>query len=186
MESVVPYFNSQASTVLQKEIDSEVAAFSKAHPDAMVYVHGAPVRSVGNSHAIKMDLVMTITLSLIIILLAIFISFKGWKIIWQNLIPVVYGAFFALACMYWIKGGMSLMALGLGAIVLGVALSYCLHVVVHHRFVGDAEKMLEDESTPVILGCLTTVGAFLGLLLTKSELLRDFGAFAPFLVNPTT
>ena len=172
------YFNSRAATVLQKEIDSEVSAFCKAHPDAKVYVHGAPVRSVGNSHAIKKDLVMTITISLIIILLAIFISFKGWKIIWQNLMPVVYGAFFALACMYWIKGGMSLMALGLGAIVLGVALSYCLHVVVHHRFVGDTEKMLEDESTPVVLGCLTTVGAFLGLLLTKSELLRDFGTFA--------
>ena len=172
------YFNSQAATVLVDEIEEQVESFTAAHPDAKVLVHGAPVRSEGNSHAIKMDLVYTIGASLLIILLAIFISFGGWKIIWQNLLPVLYGAVFALACMYWIKGGMSLMALGLGAIVLGVALSYCLHVVVHHRFVGDVEKMLKDESTPVCLGCITTVGAFLGLLLTKSELLRDFGAFA--------
>lgn len=172
------YFNSQAATVLVNEIEEEVESFNASHPDAKVLVHGAPVRSEGNSHAIKMDLVYTVGASLLIILLAIFISFGGWKIIWQNLLPVIYGAVFALACMYWIKGGMSLMALGLGAIVLGVALSYCLHVVIHHRFVGDVEKMLEDESTPVCLGCITTVGAFLGLLLTKSELLRDFGAFA--------
>ncbi len=172
------YFNSQAAAVLVKELEAEVASFTASHPDVKIYCHGAPIRSEGNAHSIKKDLFWTVGLSLIIVLIAIFISFGGWKIVWQNLIPVIYGAFFALACLYWIKGGMSLMALGLGAIVLGVALSYCLHVVVHHRFVGDVEKMLKDESTPVCLGCITTVGAFLGLLLTKSELLRDFGAFA--------
>jgi predicted exporter len=44
--------------------------------------------------------------------------------------------------------------------------------------VGDPEKLLLDESTPVFLGCLTTVGAFCSLLLTDSDLLRDFGLFA--------
>jgi predicted exporter len=80
--------------------------------------------------------------------------------------------------MYWIKGSMSLMAFGICAVVLGVAISYCLHIIIHHRFVGDIEQLLRDESKPVFLGCLTTVGAFMGLLFTKSELLRDFGLFA--------
>ena len=70
------------------------------------------------------------------------------------------------------------MALGLGAIVLGVAISYCLHVLIHHFFVGDPERLLRDESTPVFLGCITTVGAFCSLLFTESDLLRDFGLFA--------
>jgi predicted exporter len=83
--------------------------------------------------------------------------------------------------MYWIKDGvMSLMALGLSAIVLGVAISYCLHVLIHYYYVGDAEKLLRDESTPVFMGCITTVGAFMGLLFTESDLLRDFGLFATF------
>ena len=40
--------------------------------------------------------------------------------------------------------------------------------------------MLADEALPVCLGCLTTIGAFLGLLFTQSELLQDFGLFATF------
>ena len=78
------------------------------------------------------------------------------------------------------------MALGLGAIVLGVAISYCLHVLIHHFFVGDPEKLLHDESTPVFLGCITTVGAFCSLLFTDSDLLRDFGLFASFALLGST
>ncbi len=51
-------------------------------------------------------------------------------------------------------------------------------LLIHHFFVGDPEKLLLDESTPVTLGCLTTVGAFCSLLFTDSDLLRDFGLFA--------
>jgi predicted RND superfamily exporter protein len=81
---------------------------------------------------------------------------------------------------------MSLMALGLGAIVLGVAISYSLHVLIHHFFVGDPEKLLQDESTPVFLSCITTVGAFCSLLFTDSDLLRDFGLFASFALLGST
>ena len=100
--------------------------------------------------------------------------------------PVVYGVFFALACIYWLKGGMSLMAMGIGAIVMGVALSYCLHVLTHYKYVSDPVQVLKDQSTPVVLGCLTTIGAFLGLLFTESELLKDFGWFASFAMVGTT
>ena len=118
--------------------------------------------------------------SLLVILVILLLSFHSWTFIWQQIVPILYGSVFALACMYWVKGFMSLMALGLGAIVLGVAISYCLHVLIHHYYVGDVEQMLREESTPVTLGCITTVGAFLGLLFTESDLLRDFGLFATF------
>ena len=94
------------------------------------------------------------------------------------LVPVVYGAFFALATIYLIKGGMSLMALGIGAIVLGVALSYCLHVLTHYKYVSDPETVLREQIKPVIMGSLTTIGAFAGLLFTKSELLSETWIFS--------
>ena len=78
------------------------------------------------------------------------------------------------------------MALGIGSVVLGVAISYCLHVIVHQRFVRSVEQMLAEEAKPVCLGCLTTVGAFLGLLFTQSELLKDFGLFATFALVGST
>ena len=154
--------------------------FETAHPEVRVLAFGNPLGGVSNASTIKKDLFMTVGLSLIIILIIILLCFHGGSFIWQQIVPVAYGAVFAMACMYWIKGYMSLMALGLGAIVLGVAISYCLHVLIHFYYVGDAETMLREESTPVFLGCLTTIGAFCGLMFTESELLSDFGIFATF------
>lgn len=173
-------FDSHAGASLMKHINHCVDQFSAAHPDVQVFMHGAPVRSGGNSHIMKRDIFLTVGISLFIILIVLCISFKSGNVIWQNLMPVTYGTFFALACMYWIKGGMSLMALGIGTVVLGTAISYCLHVIIHQHFVGGVEQMLTDEATPVCLGCLTTIGAFLGLMFTQSELLKDFGLFATF------
>ena len=152
--------------------------FELLHPDVKVHFHGDPIGSVSNAGRIRTDLVVTVGISLLLILILLGFFFRSPGFIARLLLPIIYGAVFSLACIYWIKGGMSLMALGLGAIVLGVAISYCLHLMVHHFFTGDPEKLLLDESTPVFLGCITTVGAFSSLLFTESELLHDFGLFA--------
>ena len=57
---------------------------------------------------------------------------------------------------------------------------------IHFYYVEDVERVLQEESTPVFLGCLTTIGAFLGLLFTESDLLRDFGLFATFALIGST
>lgn len=183
MAFLTPSFNSldsQAARHFYKLVGKERKAFEAAHPEVKVLAHGTPMGSVSNASTIRGDLVMTVGVSLLIILVILLLSFHSWTFIWQQLVPVVYGTVFSLACMYWIKGYMSLMSLGLGAIVLGVAISYCLHVLIHHYYVGDVEQMLREESTPVSLGCITTIGAFMGLLFTESDLLRDFGLFATF------
>ena len=172
--------DSWASTSFSKMLSKAQKEFEAAHPDVKVHAHGDPIGSVSNAGRIRADLVLTVGISLILILILIGLCFRSLSFIWEMLLPILYGAAFSLACIYWIKGGMSLMALGLGAIVLGVAISYCLHVLIHHFFVGDPEKLLADESTPVFLGCITTVGAFCSLLFTESDLLRDFGLFASF------
>ena len=172
--------DSWASTNFSKMLSKAQKEFEAAHPDVKVHAHGDPIGSVSNAGRIRSDLVLTVGISIVLILILIGLCFRSLSFIWEMLLPVIYGAAFSLACIYWIKGGMSLMALGLGAIVLGVAISYCLHVLIHHFFVGDPETLLQDESTPVFLGCITTVGAFCSLLFTESDLLRDFGLFASF------
>ena len=179
-------FNSQEGGKRINHLRDCIQQFNKTHPDVEVLMHGAVVESANNASTMKRDIALTIGISLVLILLYLCISFKSYNIIWQNVLPILYGTVFALACMYWIKGGMSLMALGVGAVILGVALSYCLHIIVHQRFVGDVEQMLKDEAVPVCLGCLTTIGAFLGLMFTESELLKDFGLFATFALLGST
>ena len=178
--------DSWASTHFSKMLSRAQEEFEAEHPDVKVYAHGDPIGSVSNAGRIRSDLVLTVGISIVLILILIGLCFRSFTFMWEMLLPIVYGTAFSLACIYWIKGGMSLMALGLGAIVLGVAISYCLHVLIHHFFVGDPEKLLRDESTPVFLGCITTVGAFCSLLFTDSDLLRDFGLFASFALLGST
>lgn len=102
------------------------------------------------------------------------------------LLPVVFGTLFGLAAMYFIKGHFSLLALGIGAIVLGVALSYVLHIITHYKYISDPEQVLRDQVKPVCLGCLTTIGSFMGLIFIRTELLQDFGLFAAFAIVGTT
>lgn len=165
---------------------NSIKEFQKDHPGFEVLFHGTPVKGMYNSRQIKKDIYGSISISLIIICIFICISFRGKRTLPLLLMPVVYGTFFSLACVYWIKGTMSLIALGIGAIVLGVAISYCLHVLTHHKFVKDVEQVIREQAKPVCLGCITTIGAFAGLLFTTSELLRDFGIFASLALIGTT
>jgi predicted RND superfamily exporter protein len=59
-------------------------------------------------------------------------------------------------------------------------------VLTHYKYVSDPETVLREQTKPVIMGSLTTIGAFAGLLFTKSELLSDFGLFASLGMVGTT
>ena len=179
-------FDSMSGILLVDLLEEEIKHFTAEHPEVEVYFHGNPVNSVFNSRQIRSDLWLTVGLSLLVICMVLGYCFRNKSTLFMLLSPVVYGVFFSLACMYWLKGGMSLMAMGIGAIVMGVALSYCLHVLTHYKYVSDPVQILKDQATPVILGCLTTIGAFLGLLFTESDLLKDFGWFASFAMVGTT
>lgn len=179
-------FDSMSGILLVDLLEEEIKHFTAEHPEVEVYFHGNPVNSVFNSRQIRSDLMLTVGLSLLVICIVLGYCFRNKSTLFMLLSPVVYGVFFSLACMYWLKGGMSLMAMGIGAIVMGVALSYCLHVLTHYKYVSDPVQILKDQATPVILGCLTTIGAFLGLLFTESDLLKDFGWFASFAMVGTT
>lgn len=169
-----------------KMMRATVKEFQQVHPDTRVLFHGEPVGSVSNASRIKGDLVVTVGISLVLIFILLGLCFKSKSFILKTLGPIIYGAAFALFCIYFIKGHMSLLALGFGAIVLGVAISYCMHLLIHLFYIGDIERLIREESTPVFLGCLTTIGAFISLLFTDSDLLRDFGMFASLALAGST
>jgi len=185
----VPSFeamDTKSGTELERLLTSCTREFNKTHPGFDVLFHGNTIEACYNSVQCKKDLVKTIGLSLLVICLILGIAFKKFSSLLHLLMPVGYGILFAMAAVYLIDGSISIIAMGIGAIVMGVAMSYCLHVITHQKFVPDVETVLKEQVRPVFLGCLTTIGAFAGLLLTTSELLRDFGIFASFALVGTT
>ena len=186
---ITPNFSStntgQGSAMFEL-LNDQIAQFAQSHPDVRITYHGTPASGFYNSTQIKHDLTTTITGALILVLVFLLVSFRRWDTIPLLLLPVVFGTLFGLAMMYWLKGEFSLLALGIGGVVLGVALSYVLHVLTHYQYVGDVEQTLRDQVKPVWLGCLTTIGSFAGLIFIKTDLLQDFGLFAAFAILGTT
>ena len=175
----------QGSAMFQL-LNTQMDQFAKQYPEVEISYHGTPASGFYNATQIKHDLTTTIAGALLLVLVFLLVCFRRWDTIPLLLLPVVFGTFFGMTMMYWLKGEFSLLALGIGGVVLGVALSYVLHVLTHQQFVDDTEQLLRDLVKPVLLGCLTTIGSFAGLLFVKTDLLRDFGLFAAFAILGTT
>jgi 1-acyl-sn-glycerol-3-phosphate acyltransferase len=148
--------------------------------DVKIEPFGASMVSLGNAEQLRKDTMLTTTLTVIFIALLIGIYFKNlWPIVFIFL-PVGFGMAFSLALLFLFKGVVSAIAVAAGAAVLGIAINYSLHFFTHYKHTRDIKETLTDLTIPMLIGCTTTVGAFFGLIFTKSEALHDFGQFAAF------
>ncbi len=141
---------------------------------------GATAVSVGNALQLRSDSLLTqgITVLFIIVFLGFYFGKKRAPFI--ILVPVVFGALFSLAAVYFIRGSISVIALGTGSVILGIAVNYSLHLFNHYRHTNSVEQVIEDLAFPLTIGSLTTVGGFLCLEFVESEMLKDLGLFAAF------
>lgn len=147
---------------------------------------GGPIIAVYNARQIKQDTMLTLTLAMVVILLVIYLSFKNKRSIPLIIVPPMFGALFSLAMVWLVKGEISAIAIGVGAIVLGIALSYSIHIVSHLNSKSSPKEIIEELTMPLTIGCFTTIGAFAALIFTPSVLLQDMGLFSVFTLVGTT
>lgn len=141
---------------------------------------GASAVSVGNALQLRRDSIYTQGFTVLFIIIFLGFYFRKKRAPFIILIPVIYGVAFSLAMIYFVQGKISVIALGTGSIVLGIAVNYSLHVFNHFRHYQDMNKVLSDLAMPLTIGSITTIGGFLCLQFVESEMLRDLGLFAAF------
>jgi 1-acyl-sn-glycerol-3-phosphate acyltransferase len=148
---------------------------------------GGPSVAVANARQIKADTWLTLSVALAITVAFILLALRNRLAVLLVTTPVLFGVLFALAAI-WLGGQqtMSAIAVGAGAAVLGVALSYSVHVISHANHTDDPRQIVRDLAGPLTVGGFTTIGAFLGLTFTGSRLLRDLGLFASLTLVGTT
>ena len=159
---------------LQAAIDTVSAELTETE----ILLFGGPVIAVGNASRIKKDTNLVGILAGSFILLLLIGSFRKIVLPILFFIPAVFGLTFALAVITIMQGSISAIALAVGTIVLGIAIDYSFHFFNHYRETGSIEETLKDVSSPMLLGCATTVAAFFCLNFLHSEVLADFGTFA--------
>ncbi len=147
---------------------------------------GGPVVAVYNARQIKKDTMVTLGLAMVFILAVIFFSFRNKWSIPFIVVPPAFGALFALAMVFLVQGEISAIAIGAGTVVLGISLSYSIHIVAHLNHISSPVKIIEELTMPLTIGCFTTIGAFAALMFTSSALLKDMGLFSVFALIGTT
>ena len=178
--------NSREAKRLVRTMDRMRDEIRAQYPGIDILYHGTIVLAGGNSERMTRDICVTVSIALLIIGILLAFCLKRPTYLLLTLGALAFGTLLALAVLYIYQGGVSIMSMGIGAIVLGVAFSYVLHILIHYIYTGSVEQTMKDQTKPVLLGSLTTIGAFAGLLFTQSRLLSDFGFFALLVVIGTT
>ncbi len=143
-----------------------------------VYCYGAPLVTEANSECVKSDEVLTLGVSLCILFVLLVLVFRSMRSVALLFAPVAFGGLFAMAVTAAMGVELSQMALGAGATIMGLGLSYSIHVVTHGVHVSSVRQLIEEMAWPMTVGSVTTIGAFVALLFTSSVVLRDIGLFA--------
>ena len=176
-----PPNNTGKNAVLLEKLDSIINAQSDhGFRNVSASYFGATAVSVGNALQLRKDTMLTQGITVLFIIVFLGVYFRRKRAPFIILIPVLFGALFALAAIYFIKGKISVIALGTGSVVLGIAVNYSLHVFNHYRHTKNIHQVIRDLALPMTVGSFTTIGGFFCLEFVESEMLKDLGLFAAF------
>ena len=167
-------------------IEDNIGKMNKMHTGVKTEYFGGASVSVYNARQIKNDTALTSIVALIVIVVFISLIFKRKRTVPLIIVPALFGCLFALALIALLKGEISSIAIGAGAAVIGIALSYSIHMLAHQNHVRTVEQLIDELAYPLTVGSFTTIGAFFALVFTSSALLRDFGLFASLTLIGTT
>lgn len=159
-------------------LDTVVKDFEDLYPDAQVYYFGPPAVAAGNAKAIRSDIKLTVSLTVFLLLIIFLWYFRHWSAPLLIFVPTLFGLVFALAGMSLLKGSISVIALGSGSLILGIAVNYSLHFLTHQKHHRDLRDTIRELAFPMIAGGLTTIAGFLCLLFVNAPVLQDLGLFA--------
>ena len=173
--------NAKLVSMLQNICDSVSSEIS----DVTVRLTGGPVIAVGNAQQIKEDSLISITFAVILILLLLWLAFHNIRNLLLIALSIGWGWLFAMGCLTLVHNDVSIIVIGISSVILGIAVNYPLHLIAHLSHTSDIRSALKEVIVPLVVGNITTVGAFLALLPQKSVALRDLGLFSSFLLVGT-
>ena len=156
-------------------LDHVKARTMEAFPEVKVTSTGGPEVAVGNASRIKKDSILALALAALLICIILWLSYKRFADVFWILVTILSGALFSLGIIALFKSSVSIIVLGIGSMIIGIAVNYPLHYVDHLKYQPDKRKALAEQVNPLLVGNITTVGAFLSLLLLKADALHDFG-----------
>ena len=158
---------------------------------ATVYVTGMPIIAATVNEAMNTDLKLLIPLVILVLVLVLFFSFRGFTAMILPLLTVIIATIWSVGAMPIFGIRLSVISTVLPVILMAVGSAYGIHVVTHY-LTGCKGASSRDEHRemvisvvmkirrPVFITAITTVAAFGSFCFTSVAPCREFGYFASF------
>ena len=184
--------NARLTKMLEACADSVMASHNQARSrDAQckgkidVTIIGGPVIAVTNAQQIKTDSILAVTIAVVLILALLLFTFRNVRNLLLIALSIGWGWLFAMGGLALVHDKVSIIVIGISSVIVGIAVNYPLHFIAHLSHTPDKRKALREIVMPLVVGNVTTVGAFLALVPLQSVALRDLGLFSSFLLIGT-
>lgn len=154
-------------------------------PHIDIHFTGGPAIAVGNAQQIKSDSLVSVGLAVVLILALLLFTFRNIRNLSLIAFSIAWGWLFALGGLALVHDEVSIIVIGISSVILGIAVNYPLHFIAHLSHTPEKRRALREIVMPLVVGNITTVGAFLALVPLQSIALRDLGLFSSFLLIGT-
>lgn len=185
LESSFGANESEHNAALVSLLDMAVRQTEKGNANLDIHVIGGPVIAVGNANRIKTDSILAVSIAGVLILLLLIYVFRNMRNILLIVVSVGWGWLFAMGAIALFYDSVSIIVIGIASVILGIAVNYPLHLIDHLKESEHPRAALKEIISPLVVGNVTTVGAFLCLVPLNAPALHDLGLFSSLLLIGT-
>ncbi|OFX80045.1 MAG: hypothetical protein A2X12_10525 [Bacteroidetes bacterium GWE2_29_8] len=186
IEPYYPSNNTKMNSKLITLLDNALINVIKTSSNINVEYYGGTAVAVANSTQIKQDIIITVSISIIFLSIIFWLFFRRFKVILLLFLPVAIGALLSLAMLSIVNGAISIISLGIGAILIGISVDYPLHAFTHYRESNSVKNTIKKIALPVLLSSMTTSATFMCLFVIHSEAIKQLSMFAAFAITFTS
>lgn len=173
------------NAILVNLIDNVISLTEEQHQNVKISAVGAPTIAVTNAQQVKNDSFLSIALAIVLIFsILMFTMARKRNLLWLG-ISILFGWVFALAIIALFKASISIIVVGIGSVIVGIAVNYPLHYLDHIKQEPNKREALKDVIQPLVIGNITTVAAFACLIFVKAEAMHDLGLFGALMLVGT-
>ncbi len=185
LESSFGAHESKYNASLMAMLEDAISLTEKDNGNLDIHIIGGPAIAVGNADRIKSDSILAISVAGILILLLLIYVFRNLRNILLILVSVGWGWLFAMGAIALFYDSVSIIVIGIASVILGIAVNYPLHLIDHLKDRHNQRAALKEIIAPLVVGNITTVGAFLCLVPLNAPALHDLGLFASLFLAGT-
>ena len=166
------FYSKENFKIKDKKQIENFLKLQKENEKGKIYLAGAPIHSYLTSEKSSLEINLICIISTIALILLFKFYFKNIKILIPVILSILFGFLFGFSISTLIFKKLHILTFVFSTTLIGISLDYSLHSFL----VGDEKKFIKN----LTVSMLTTVFAFLILLFSNMEILKQIAVFTSF------